>query len=399
MSLQGSLETFALPDVLVLLSSTKKDGELRVVGGRVDGKLWLEKGQIVHTVVSGKERSPVDAVFELLRLDAGTFNFEVGSDVPHRGEPATIDLVLADAQVRLAEWNEIAKVVPHLDAVVDMAAEAPAAEVTVTSGQWRLLRAVAGGCTVSALMAKTGDGEFDACRKVKDLVEASLATLDVSASRPRPAQPAATAEPAVASESRAPAEPLAPDGQDVAAPSGRTGAVSAGGTGALSAGNHEASKESAPANASADGDRKRAAKQEAAGAPSPLDDEDELQRLAELAARESQPKASKVRAHSSQADQPAKIRASAPSPASDDAAGPAAVDGEDLERLRSGDEPAEDAKALVAQLAAIDGTDEQELAEKVAQHVAEGGELPPVAEGDEPINRGLLLKFLSSVRN
>jgi hypothetical protein len=53
----------------------------------------------------------------------------------------------------------------------------------------------------------------------------------------------------------------------------------------------------------------------------------------------------------------------------------------------------------VAQLAALSGDDEEEVAAKVTEHLASGGELPDVADGDEPINRGLLLKFLSSVRN
>src|SRR5690349_6238345 len=100
-SLQGSLETFALPDVLVLLASTKKDGELRVVGGRTDGKVWLDKGQIVQTTHGGKDVPAIDGVFELLRLSAGTFSFESDHTAPKPGEPVMIDLVMADAQTRL----------------------------------------------------------------------------------------------------------------------------------------------------------------------------------------------------------------------------------------------------------------------------------------------------------
>src|SRR4051794_21385128 len=140
-SLQGSLETFALPDVLVLLSSTKKDGELAVTGARaegkkIDGKVWLEQGQIIFARVGATASDPVDAVFELLRMAKGDFVFEAESEPPSKGEPIGIDGVLADAQVRLGEWNEIAKVVPHLDALVDMAADAPSDEVIVSRDQW-----------------------------------------------------------------------------------------------------------------------------------------------------------------------------------------------------------------------------------------------------------------------
>ncbi len=194
MSLQGSLETFALPDVLVLLSSTKKDGELRVVGGRVDGRVWLEKGQIVHSVVGGRETDFVDALFELLRLSVGTFNFDAEAKAPARSEPQGVDLALADAQVRLGEWNDIARVVPHLDAVVDMAADLQDDEVTVTAKQWQLLRTVAGGRSVHDIMATLGASEFDTCKRVKELVDARLASIDVHAKPVRRPKAAPAAE-------------------------------------------------------------------------------------------------------------------------------------------------------------------------------------------------------------
>jgi hypothetical protein len=71
----------------------------------------------------------------------------------------------------------------------------------------------------------------------------------------------------------------------------------------------------------------------------------------------------------------------------------------DSEPRKAPDTPIGEAKALVAQLAALSGDDEEVVAAVVTEHLAHGGELPEVPEGDEPINRGLLLKFLSSVRN
>jgi hypothetical protein len=354
-SLQGSLETFALPDVLVLLSSTKKDGELRVVGGRVDGKIWLEKGQIVHANVGGRETSFVDAIFELLRLDAGTFNFDADSAPAHRSEPEMIDLVLADAQVRLGEWNDIARVVPNLDAVVDMAAEAPADEVKVTRDQWQLLRRVAGGRSVLELMEALGRTEFDTCKTVKELVDARLASIDVDAkprakaSAPAPAveeAPAAKAAKPAAVESEADrdAEPVRPS--------------------------------SVKANPKLDPSERAAAPAASAKADEPEPAKDELDALAELASRT-----------------PRKVRTTTNGQAEGAAPARPAANKSQVSP------PVEEAKALVAQLAALSGDDEEEVAAKVTEHLASGGELPDVTDGDEPINRGLLLKFLSSVRN
>src|SRR5207302_56605 len=119
---------------------------------------------------------------------------------PDPREAAPLDHVMADAQARLAEWREIEKVVPHLDAVIDMAPEAPDEEVVVSAGQWKLLVAVAGGRSVHDLMARLGSTEFDTCKHVKTLIDAGLATLDASvaakpANAPQPVLPR-SAEPA-----------------------------------------------------------------------------------------------------------------------------------------------------------------------------------------------------------
>ncbi len=356
MSLQGSLETFALPDVLVLLSSTKKDGELRVVGGRVDGKIWLEKGQLVHANVGGRETPFVDALFELLRLETGTFNFEAGAEAPRRSEPQMIDLVLADAQVRLGEWNDIARVVPHLDAVVDMAADAPGDEVTVSRDHWHLLRKVAGGRSVHDLMEALGRTEFDTCKTVKELVDAKLASIDVDA------KPKAKADPA-----KAPAAKVdsieKPDVADADAPKAQS---------------NTSVERKSDGSAKLDPSERSAGAEDAApkaGASDTASGQDELDTLAELASR------------------PRKVKASTSTEGEPD------VDGSRPVAVKVPPPAVEEAKAFVAQLAALSGDDEEAVAAKVTEHLASGGELPEVPEGDEPINRGLLLKFLSSVRN
>ena len=374
MSLQGTLETFALPDVLVLLSSTKKDGELRVNGGRVDGKVWMEKGEIVHANVGGNDVAPVDAVFELLRLSEGTFVFDNDSPAPKAADPQAIDGVLADAQVRLGEWNEIAKVVPHLDAVVDMATEAPSDEVIVSRSQWSMLRRVAGGRSVNDLMVALGLSEFDTCKTVKELVDSKLASIDVDA-KPRKVEAAGNSRAAEApARSKSDAiveEAVAKAAQEKADRKADADDAAEAARGIAAA---KAAEPADPAkiSASTTGSVKRGETE-----PERVAKQDELAELAELASR------------------PRKVRASTSTEAEEGEQG----DRPTPTKTPADAKPVEEAKALVAQLAALSGDDEAEVAAKVTEHLAHGGELPEVPEGDEPINRGLLLKFLSSVRN
>jgi hypothetical protein len=374
-SLQGSLETFALPDVLVLLASTKKDGELRVVGGKVDGHIWVEMGQIVHSDVNGRETASVDAVFELLRLDAGTFSFEPDSEAPARHEADMIDLVLADAQVRLGEWKEIAKVVPHLDVLVDMAEDAPGEEVVITSTDWRLLRAVAGGCTVSDLMQKLGDTEFDTCKTVKELVDGQLVSIDVNF---KPKQ-VATSPSAAASKAQAQAK--AEPRRDVAGVNGVDGVDAEPERQVARTQVPEARRDTdRERERESDRDRERESDARKSAAAASAERSDAAAQLEDLVNEVARPR--KVRATTTASGGP---EAPEPAPANRPAAKAAPV--------------ADEAKALVAQLAALEGENEDKIAKKVEEHLARGGELPDVPEGDEPINRGLLLKFLSSVRN
>jgi hypothetical protein len=150
-SLTGSLETFSLPDVLTLLASTAKTGELSVHGDRLTGRLWVAKGKLVGQDVARAE-TPTDAIFELLRLPAGTFSFDADGGAPAPGDPVDVTGVLGAAKDRLTEWRGIEKVVPSLEAIVRMSPTAPGPEVSVRDDQWRLLVAAGSGRSVASMM-------------------------------------------------------------------------------------------------------------------------------------------------------------------------------------------------------------------------------------------------------
>src|SRR3954453_23344168 len=80
-ALQGTLDTFALPDVLRLLASTKKTGRLRVSGNRGTGSVWVDGGGVTGAEATGVGDAPTssDVLFELLRSGDGSFTFEAGT--------------------------------------------------------------------------------------------------------------------------------------------------------------------------------------------------------------------------------------------------------------------------------------------------------------------------------
>lgn len=177
--LQGTLDTFALPDVLRLLASTAKTGHLSVDGSRGAGSIWFLDGAVVGAEVTtaGRIAGPTIVLFELLRFPDGSFSFDADVTTSDAGAPAEVEPLLTEAEELLVEWQAIEAVVPSLDAWVDLAPELPRPTVAVTADQWRLVVAVGGGATVRTLGDAFEQGELAISRSVKALVESGLVTI------------------------------------------------------------------------------------------------------------------------------------------------------------------------------------------------------------------------------
>ena len=179
-ALQGTLETFALPDVLRLLASTHKTGRLRLTGSSGSGSLWLDGGAIVGSEAARAPLAdgPTDVLFELLRFKEGDFVFDDDATTAEAsGTPTDVEDALAAAEAMLEEWKAIEAVVPSLAGWVSLRAELPGDEVTVDAAHWRQLVSVGGGITVAGLGDQLGLGELPISRAVKDLIELGLVEL------------------------------------------------------------------------------------------------------------------------------------------------------------------------------------------------------------------------------
>ena len=179
MALQGTLDTFALPDVLRLLASTKKSGRLRVSGNRGNGSVWVDSGGVVAADATGLHDAPrpVDVLFELLRYGDGSFTFEAGTTAPDPSTPFDVEPLLIEAEHQLVEWREIEAVVPSMEAWVTLAAKLPRPEVVIDADRWNTIVTVGSGTSVAALGRALGLGEVAICRMIKDLVELGLGAV------------------------------------------------------------------------------------------------------------------------------------------------------------------------------------------------------------------------------
>lgn len=178
MALQGTLDTFALPDVLRLLANTQKSGRILVQGDRGNGSLYLDAGSVVggETSLATTDEGH-EVLFELLRLGDGSFLFDPADVSDSPGAPATVEDVITAAEASHAEWLELSEVVPSLDVAISLAADLPDSTTTVDSDRWKLIVGIGSGTTVRALGDKLGLRELPVLRATRGLVDDGLAVI------------------------------------------------------------------------------------------------------------------------------------------------------------------------------------------------------------------------------
>ena len=221
MALQGTLDTFALPDVLRLLAATKKTGRLRITSGLGGGSLWVDGGSLSAIEASHAPLAvePVDALFELLRFEEGSFTFDTDASPEATGGAEDVDELLEAAGAMLAEWRQLEAVVPSLDAWVALRPSLDKPEVTIGQHHWATLVLIGAGASVGQMGERLALPELPVARALRDLAELGLVEISPRAPTPTPSQP--SPEPVGSSADDAGAVPLPSGPVEEADPSAR----------------------------------------------------------------------------------------------------------------------------------------------------------------------------------
>lgn len=183
MSLQGSLDTFGIPDVLRLLASTKKTGQLTVTGDRGTGYIWVNQGDLVGSEASAAPwaSNSGEVVFELLRYSEGDFVFQndLGPDTTQtKSRSEKVEPVINAANAMMKEWTEIVRVVPSLASPIRLAEKLPEPSVEINEASWRMIVGIGSGITVGELGNELEQSEIVVSRNLKQLIEAKLVEIE-----------------------------------------------------------------------------------------------------------------------------------------------------------------------------------------------------------------------------
>jgi hypothetical protein len=366
---------------MALLAATKKTGELRVVGGKLDGRVHLDAGRVVAADV-GRADSFVDAVFELLRLTSGKFSFDADKAPDDAADPVDVEPLLLEAQARLTEWRGIEAVVPSLEHGVLLVKDLTDPHVTLAAEQWRMIVGVAAARCVADVADRLGLGEYGVCKALKELVESGV--VDIT-DPPTPAK----AEPKVevkASEPKVEAkiEKIEPEAAEEAEPEPEPKAVKEDKAASNQAEAKPVIEPELKPRPEPDGTVKvKALTTTDQASPIPPGEEPDAK------AKKPEPKAAKPEPKPEPKVDPSQAKALVSQLA--------AMNSEKVEPKADKAEPkSEKAPAAKADKAEKDAADDAEAAAEATTTAAAAA--PEGGEADEPLNRGLLLKFLSSVR-
>ena len=118
--MSGVIEEIPLPDLLQLLSTSRKSGVLTTVSSAGIGKIYLRKGQIYFAAINDNFAiRPQKAVYRMLTWTTGTFELEpsVEMQVMEEVQESTEALLMEGVRL-LDEFRQIASSLPALDSAL-----------------------------------------------------------------------------------------------------------------------------------------------------------------------------------------------------------------------------------------------------------------------------------------
>lgn len=396
MALRGTLDTFALPDVLRLLGATSKSGRLRITGDRGTGSVWVESGEVtaVDATHAPHAQGTIDALFELLRFQDGSFTFDAGSAADKPGTPTDVEQLLDDSEALLAEWREIERVIPSMDLWVTLQRSLPGPEITLDNARWATVVAIGAGATVRRIGDELCLGELPISRAIRDLVEVGLVEIADTAPAVAPPDRGAVVE-------VAPLLPTPEADDDAFSDLDESGDLPEDA-------DDDPTPEAAPTPAPTSGPRAKRARGLAASADAPSADTGLFVPL-------DLPGHGPAKSYDAK-DEPAVAAKPAPKPAARLVAKPVlpkaavaeTVPSKPAKAAAAADAPPADLDELVAAFPGL--ADDEEIAKQLATLSPRAASAIRAATAaaqaeasddneDAPLSRGLLLKFLSSVKS
>lgn len=178
--LNGSLESFALQDVLRFVAGSNATGRVEIEREEVSGELSIDQGRFVAARLSDEEApatedEALDVAVLLFDGSGGTFS------VTHEdwaGGPLDLDAdqLVSAVDKRRQQWAEVVEKLGSLDDPLTLIADLPAGteEVVVSAKQWRLLSLIDGTRSAQDVARDAGESIYATAVALAELAARGL---------------------------------------------------------------------------------------------------------------------------------------------------------------------------------------------------------------------------------
>lgn len=191
--LSGSLDAFALPDVLRFVAGSGTTGRIEITRDEVGGELSLDQGRFVAARLAGEEApTTVDEAMDVavLLFDGTGGTFEVVTE-DWAGGPLDLDAdeLVAAVEKRRQEWAEVVKVLGSLEEPLVLAADLPDGtdQITIRADQWRLLALIDGYRSVQDVARDSANSVYAVALSLADLAQRGMVARGVGVQWEAPA--------------------------------------------------------------------------------------------------------------------------------------------------------------------------------------------------------------------
>jgi hypothetical protein len=146
--MQGNLSQISFTDLLLLATSGRKSGVLKLTHGKENVEVFLTDGQIVHAICPIGEGDK--ALLYPVTWGDGTFQLQPNGAAPAVTVRKSAEDILAEVQAMTREWETILELIPSGKAVFKIAdlGDDQTGPITVPNVGWRVLTKLDGARTV-----------------------------------------------------------------------------------------------------------------------------------------------------------------------------------------------------------------------------------------------------------
>src|SRR4051794_26393375 len=171
--MSGAIDEIPLPDLLQLLSTSRKSGVLSVRGEGGHGRIYLRKGQIYYSTIDDSyDLSPRKAAFRMLTWTTGTFELEPPDEKSVLEEiQESTEALLMEGMRQLDEMTRIAGDLPSRDSALVLATPLQAPLRDLQPPELDLLQLVINNGTVGAVFDRSSRTDMETGQALVELIK------------------------------------------------------------------------------------------------------------------------------------------------------------------------------------------------------------------------------------